>query len=267
MSDVLLQAERICTGYQESKKASKIIGQNLSISLSEGKFVCLLGTNGSGKSTLLRTIAGLQKPVSGTIDLDGKTIESWTLRERAQRISLVLTEKNLPAPFKVQELVALGRHPHNHSWKNLWGEFSSKDQEIVEWALRITGIWKLRNKDVHSVSDGEAQKAMIARALAQQTPILILDEPAIFLDLPYRMELFTLLRHLAEEEGIAVLCSCHDLDLAFQYAHEFWMLCAQGECVTGKPDELVEQGKMELLFKQDTLAFDRKQRCFYKKGL
>jgi iron complex transport system ATP-binding protein len=201
--------ENLAIGYKEKRVLSEI-----SFSIPEGALVALIGANGVGKSTLLRTLAGFQKPLSGQLLLQGKEIGTLSNSDLSTLVSVVLTQKPDVTNITVEELVGLGRSPYT----GFWGSLSKADRQIVTEALRLVGISSLKGRMIQTLSDGERQKAMIAKALAQQTPIVLLDEPTAFLDYPSKVEMMQLLHRLAAEKGKTILLSTHDLELAFQLA-------------------------------------------------
>lgn len=185
----------------------------------DGMLTCLIGANGAGKSTLLRTIAGFQLPLEGTVLLGGDDVRALSPRQRAERMAVVLTDRPDVMCTTVWEMVATGRAP----FTGFWGRLSGKDRNIVTRSLRLVGIEWMADRTVASLSDGERQKVMIAKALAQQTPIILLDEPTAFLDYPSRVEAMQLLLNIAHEEHKTVLLSTHDLDLAIHTADRLWL--------------------------------------------
>lgn len=185
----------------------------------DGMLTCLIGANGAGKSTLLRTIAGFQLPLEGTVLLGGDDVRALSPRQRAERMAVVLTDRPDVMCTTVWEMVATGRAP----FTGFWGRLSSKDRNIVTRSLRLVGIEWMADRTVASLSDGERQKVMIAKALAQQTPVVLLDEPTAFLDYPSRVEAMQLLLNIAHEEHKTVLLSTHDLDLAIHTADRLWL--------------------------------------------
>lgn len=185
----------------------------------DGMLTCLIGANGAGKSTLLRTIAGFQSPLEGTVLLGGDDVRALSPRQRAERMAVVLTDRPDVMCTTVWEMVATGRAP----FTGFWGRLSGKDRGIVTRSLRLVGIERMADRTVASLSDGERQKVMIAKALAQQTPVILLDEPTAFLDYPSRVEVMQLLLNIAHKEHKTVLLSTHDLDLALQTADRLWL--------------------------------------------
>ena len=202
----------------------------------DGMLTCLIGANGAGKSTLLRTIAGFQLPLEGTVLLGGDDVRALSPRQRAERMAVVLTDRPDVMCTTVWEMVATGRAP----FTGFWGRLSSKDRNIVTRSLRLVGIEWMADRTVASLSDGERQKVMIAKALAQQTPVILLDEPTAFLDYPSRVEVMQLLLNIAHKEHKTVLLSTHDLDLALQTADRIWLF----ERERGEKKE-EEEGKEE----------------------
>ncbi|HLP40487.1 MAG TPA: ABC transporter ATP-binding protein [Fibrobacteria bacterium] len=248
----LLAARGLSVGYRAPGGAARAVAAGLDVELHRGELVCLLGPNGAGKSTLLRTLAGLQPPLAGEILWEGSA-HAATARERARRIAIVLTERVLGGNLTVYDLAALGRHPHT-GWA---GRLGPADRAAVTESLRAAGAWDLRARLVDELSDGERQKAMLARALAQEPALLLLDEPTAFLDLPRRVEAMRLLRRLARESGRAVLLSTHDLDLALRAADRLWLLPPGGPLRAGLPEDLALGGDVGEVFDQGDVVFDR----------
>lgn len=199
--------------------ADRVLAHDVSATLKPGSLVCLLGRNGVGKSTLLRTMAGLQPPMSGSVYVDSSDISMLSLAERAHAIGVVLSSRADSEEMTVGELVALGRSPYT----GFFGKLSDADRRVVDHSLSLVGISHLSTRRVVTLSDGERQKAMIARTLAQQTPIILLDEPTAFLDFPSAVDVFRLLRRLAHDEHKTVLMTCHDIQLALRMADSIWL--------------------------------------------
>lgn len=219
----MIQLDNLTIGYQ-SRRRIVVVAENLCACTEDGTLVCLVGVNGVGKSTLLRTIGGFQSPLGGSV-LAGSgnlkaSVESMTQAERSRMIGVVLTECTDLARLSVYDIVSFGRTPYT----NLLGNLSEEDRTAVDDAIRLTGIESLKNRDAGTLSDGERQKVMIAKALAQQTPVIILDEPSAFLDYPSKMELMRLLQRLAHEERKTILLSSHDLDIVSRTADCFWVM-------------------------------------------
>lgn len=230
--------------------SNKLIS-NASARFSRGNMVALLGRNGTGKSTLLRAIAGLGKVEMGDIIIDGNIITTLSATERAERIAFVNTERVDVDALTVRELVGIGRSPYT----NWIGRLTTEDSKIVEHAMEVTGVMKFAERRVNTLSDGEAQRAMIARALAQDTPIILLDEPTSFLDLPNRYELCRLLGDLAHKENKCVIFSTHELDIALSLADSI-ALVDTPRLVHMPTAEMITSGNIERLFDSEYISFD-----------
>ncbi len=252
----LLSARNLRTGYRSGGRKIVVADALPELLLQPGHLVCLLGPNGSGKSTLLRTLAGLQPPLGGTIHIEG--VDRWTAAAVARKISLVLTDRVRGNNLTVGSLVALGRYP----WSGWLGGLDTADLTRIDWAIHATGIGSLRDQKLHTLSDGQGQKVMLARALAQDTPILMLDEPTAHLDLPSRIRLMRLLHQLARETSKAILVSTHELDLALQIADEVWLLHSGGQLRSGAPEDLVLNGTFEAAFAEEEVVFDKEAGSF-----
>ena len=226
----------LTTGYCHGSRQS-IVGRGLEGSLPRGTLTALLGTNGAGKSTLLRTLAGLQPPLAGEIFWEGNSLASLTPEERAKRLSIVLTVRPETGNLTVREVVALGRLPHR---QGLWGSRNAAaDAEAVERAMRLTTTSAWSERPVSRLSDGERQRVFIAKALAQETPLILLDEPTAFLDYPSRVQFFNLLKRLTNEMGKTVLLSSHDVELAATHADRILLLSKESLCLA--PTEAKER--------------------------
>jgi iron complex transport system ATP-binding protein len=246
MSASPLRTEGLAVGYPGRR-----VLEGLDLELRAGELVCLLGPNGAGKSTLLRTLAGLQPALAGRLLLEERDAAGMSAAARARRTAIVLTERVEPGHMTVWDLAALGRHPHT-GWG---GRLTEADREAVRRGLEEAGAWELRARPCDELSDGEKQRAMLARALAQDPAVLLLDEPTAFLDLPRRVEAMRALRALARGRGRAVLLSTHDLDLALRAADRLWLVSAAG-LRTGLPEDLALAGALGATFDQGDVAFD-----------
>ena len=244
MAATILQTRDLCIGYAPKRRPHVEVAADIGVELLKGELVCLLGPNGAGKSTLMRTLAGLQKPLTGEVHLEGCDLHGLTESERARLLGLVLTERVDVGNLSAYALVALGRYPYT-GWD---GRLSHEDEEVVRWAIDAVGARDLAGRSVGELSDGERQKVMIARALAQEPAVLLLDEPTAFLDLPRRVEIVQLLRRLAGDSDRAVLLSTHDLDLALRCADRLWLLPQDGPLQTGAPEDLVLSGAFQRAF-------------------
>lgn len=258
MTQPVLRTEQLTIGYAPRRGQRQIVAANLNLSLYRGELVCLLGPNGAGKSTLLRTITGMQPPLGGRIWLDGRDLRTYSTRELACRMSVVLTERVEVGLLSAYALVALGRYPYT----NWYGQLTSRDEEVVRWAITAVQATHLAKRQVHELSDGERQRIMIARALAQEPLVMVLDEPTAFLDLPRRVEVMQLLRSLAHETQRAMIVATHELDLALHTADMLWLLTSNGACYTGAPEDLVLSGALATTFAYEGIVFDRQRGHF-----
>jgi len=261
MSDAqtLLTAHQLAAGYHVGGRPVTIAGP-LSVSIQAGRMICLLGPNGAGKSTLMRTLSGLQPALEGSIDILGDRGASLHSPSRlARKISLVLTDPVRHSNLTVYSMVALGRYPYS-GWL---GTLHEEDKRIVAWAMAMTGIEAYAERKMGTLSDGERQKVMLARALAQDTPLMMLDEPTAHLDLPSRIQLMQLLHKLARTTQKGILLSTHELDLALQVADEVWLLQkAGGRLEKGAPEDLVLNGTFEAVFDKEGIHFDKNTGSF-----
>ncbi|MCK9875142.1 ATP-binding cassette domain-containing protein [Frankia sp. AgPm24] len=238
-------------GYRHGRRRTAVL-TGLTALARRGELTVLLGPNGTGKSTLLRTLAGLQPPLAGRITLDRADLTALTPRERARRIGVVLTDRVDIPLARGRDLVALGRHPHT----DLTGRLTDHDRETIDWAITAVGARPLADRLLDELSDGERQRLFVARALAQQPSVILLDEPSAFLDAPSRVALTALLRRLARDRDLAVVVSTHDLELALRVADATWLLDAGGTLHTGSPEELILDGRIAATFDSDELHFD-----------
>jgi iron complex transport system ATP-binding protein len=247
---IILQATQISIGYSD-KKRNIIISSGIDLSLEKGKLIALIGANGIGKSTLLRTITGIQKTISGTVLLNGQNIHEIDALTLAQNLSVVLTEKLPPSNLTVFELIALGRQPYT----NWIGKLTADDIVKVNEAMELTQISHLAAKKHYEISDGQLQKVLVARALAQDTPLIILDEPTTHLDLLHKVSLFKLLKKLTAETDKCILFSTHDIDMAIQLSDE--MIIMTPETVQqDQPCNFISKGSFNTLFKNEHIIFD-----------
>jgi len=249
----LLTTRALSIGYALPNKAVKRVAESLNLDLWPGQLVCLLGPNGAGKSTLMRTLAGLQAPLDGQITVTGHPLSDLKPVQLAQKLSLVLTERLEAGNLTVTELVALGRTPYT-GWL---GTLTQADRTQIQWAMEATDTTPYGHRRIQQLSDGERQKVMLARALAQDTDLILLDEPTAHLDLPSRVEMMRLLHYLARQTGKSILLSTHELDLALQAADRLWLLRPDGRMQTGVPEDLVLNGAFEAAFAKAGFYFDK----------
>ncbi|KOS06244.1 ABC transporter ATP-binding protein [Flavobacterium akiainvivens] len=252
----ILSAQLLGIGYK-AKKESIIIAENIDIQLKAGSLTALIGANGIGKSSLLRTLTGIQAPLSGSVLLNNQPVNQYTPPQLAQQLALVLTEALPPGNLTVYDLVALGRQPYT----NWLGSLSAEDKAIVSNALQATDIEYLAHKKHYELSDGQLQKALIARALAQDTPLIVLDEPTTHLDLPNKASLLQLLKKLALEQDKCILYSTHDLDLALQLSDEI-IIMKKEAIAQGIPTQLIEKKAFDNLFEGESVVFDYSTKTF-----
>jgi len=238
-----LELRNLSIGYRLRHGIVKEVRSGLNVTLRPGELTCLLGLNGAGKSTLLRTLCRFQDPISGTVLLDGRNLESYSASELSSRVAVVLTDKTSGSGLIVHEVISLGRYPYT----GYFGTLSEKDNGIIENALQAVGMSTFATEYMSALSDGEKQKVMVAKALAQESGVIILDEPTSFLDISSRIEIMQLLRTLAWEQGKSVLVSTHDVELARRYADTWWLM-GKNSFHVGSPEELISSGTAAALF-------------------
>ena len=243
MSNETIQLRNLSIGYSQKKGVRKVL-TGINASLKSGELTCLIGSNGIGKSTLLRTLSAFLPPLSGDIIIDGRSIGEYTDKELSRKISVVLTEKPEIQNMTARELVSLGRSPYT----GFWGNCSADDMRIVDKALYTMGISSLSGRYVDTLSDGERQKVMIAKALAQQTPVIFLDEPTAFLDFPSKVEVMRQLKQIAREIDKTISLSTHDLELALQIADIIWLISRNNSIEIGSPQQLAADGRLSAFF-------------------
>ena len=253
MKSVVLQ--NLSIGYL-TKGNEKVVASGLNATINNGELTCLLGRNGIGKSTLLRTLSAFQPALEGEIVISStqppSSITSLTDKQLSRLIGIVLTEKPDVQNMTIEELVGMGRSPYT----GFWGTLDDEDKKIVGEAIQLVGIENLQGRMVHTLSDGERQKVMIAKALAQQTPIIYLDEPTAFLDFPSKVETMQLLRRLALEEQKTIFLSTHDVELSLQLADKIWLM-EPGHLSVGTPRQLADEGALSRFIDHDGITFDK----------
>ncbi|WMT88223.1 ABC transporter ATP-binding protein [Pelagibacterium sp. 26DY04] len=254
----VIEAIDLTVGYRGARGRPANVLTGIDATLRQGQFAFLLGPNGAGKSTLLRSLVGSQRPLAGRVMLDGVDLARMSARERAQRLSVVLTDRVDVGLMSVRALVGLGRAPYM-GW---FAAMEQEDRDTVEWALDAAGARMLADRQVVELSDGERQRVMIARALAQRPSILVLDEPTAFLDLTRRVELTALLRRLVDETGLAILMSTHDLELALRTADQIWLVHGDGAFETGCPEDLAHNGSIARAYAGRGISFDHQVGTF-----
>ena len=246
-----IELNNLSIGYQ-TKHGVKTVAKDINGTIKSGELTCLLGANGVGKSTLLRTLSSFQPKTGGEIRLQGKEIAEYSDKQLSRLIGVVLTEKPDVRNMSVQELVSLGRSPYT----GFCGTYSKEDLQVVDEAIAMVGIEALGKRMVHTLSDGERQKVMIAKALAQQTPVIFLDEPTAFLDYPSKVEVLQLLSRISREAGKVIFLSTHDVELALQMADTIWLMTSGEKMAIGSPGQLAEQGALGRFIERDGITFD-----------
>ena len=248
----VLTCTNLSIGYRNQKVITREISKDLNLHLDCGELICLVGPNGSGKSTLIRTLVGIQPPLRGDIRLRETNIGDISSKERAKTFSVVLTTPVEAGYLTAFNIVALGRFPYT----NWAGRLTPSDESIILSALASVGASDLAQRFMHEMSDGERQKVMIARALAQDPKLMVLDEPTAFLDLPHKIETMRILKSVAQKTGKAVLLSTHDLNLAIRCADQLWIMNRNGTLVSGIPEDLVLSGIFGSAFEIEGVSFD-----------
>ncbi len=246
----MLQIDKLSTGHI-SRGKKRVVSEGLTASLAGGSVTALLGSNGVGKSTLLRTLAGYLPPLSGNVSWDGKQVGKISLHEMSRRVAVVLTRTQRTGGMTVREVVRMGRLPYT----GFSGRLTESDAVVAEMMMERVGVAPLAARLVDSLSDGERQRVMIAKALAQATPAILLDEPFAFLDFPGKVAMLRLLCRLAHEDGKLILFSTHDIEISLQMVQNVWILSRDG-LLSGTPAALASDGSIERHFCADALRFD-----------
>lgn len=250
----IVEIKNLAIGYHGKGKKYRSVYRNINLEAARGEMIALVGENGIGKSTLLRTLARLQEKSAGSIRFRGKEQHLYSRRDYARLVSFVSTEIVNVHNLKVFDLVALGRFPHT----NWLGKLNEHDRSLVIESLNLVGMNHMAQKNVSEISDGERQRVMIARTLAQDTPVIILDEPTAFLDLPNKYELIQLLSTLADEENKTVIFSIHDLNIALHQADKIWLMHPD-RIISGAPEDLILNNVFDDLFPKSRLHFDKRK--------
>lgn len=252
-----IQLKNLTIGYR-NRKSVKIVAENINAQIYEGELTCLLGANGIGKSTLLRTLSAFQPKLYGEIIINNNAIDTYSEKELAMLVSVVLTEKPDIKNMTVRSLIALGRSPYT----GFWGRLTPRDNAAIDEAIDLVKIESLTHRLIHTLSDGERQKTMIAKALAQNTPIIFLDEPTAFLDFPSKVEMMQLLQRLSRETNKTIFLSTHDLELALQIADKIWLMDDQATIHVGTPEDLSLNGSLSSFFARKGVVFDKETGLF-----
>jgi iron complex transport system ATP-binding protein len=241
-----LQLNHLTTGYGD-----RIVTSDINATLIPGELTSLLGSNGVGKSTLLRTLSTFLPPLQGEMILEGQVLSKLSNAQLSRLIGVVLTERPDVQNMSVRDMVSMGRSPYT----GFWGRLTDEDNKFVSEAMKLAGITALEHRMFNTLSDGERQKVMIAKVLAQQTPVVLLDEPTAFLDFPSKVEMLRLLRRLAHDMQKIIFLSTHDVELALQLSDRLWIMYP-GEVVIGKPAELSQNGELTRFIRADGIQFD-----------
>jgi iron complex transport system ATP-binding protein len=253
-----VKIKQVSTGYLQKRGDKFVLHQDLDLAVRCGELICILGPNGAGKSTLLRTVLGYQEALAGAIHYGEQEMGMLNIRERSKIVSVVLTDKINDFYLTAYEVVATGRYPYG----SLTGKLTEKDTTIIYQALGKVGVSWLASQNFYKLSDGEKQKVMIARAIAQDTPFIFLDEPVAFIDSPSRVNIMHLLKDLSIEMNKGILMATHDIDSALQYASEIWLLGKDALWERGKADKLVKDGLINKFFDTGDVIFNKDTKRF-----
>lgn len=257
----LLHIEGLETGFRGKRGKTVTLHRDLNFKVNEREFVAVLGPNGAGKSTLLKTLLGYQRPLAGEVFYGHNPLESLTVKELAERVTVVLTDKLEESFLTVFDIVATGRYPYT----GIAGRLTEEDKKLVEEAVNLVGMAGFIHRYFHRLSDGERQKVMIARAIAQQTSLILLDEPIAYIDAPSKIEIMELLRTLSHGHGKGILMATHDLEVAVRFADELWLLGTNGEIARGTPEELLQNGTVNRFFDKEDIVLNREKMIFERK--
>lgn len=251
-----IETKSLTIGYAK-RNGKKVVANNINADIHKGELTCLLGANGIGKSTLLRTLSAFQPKLSGEIWIEGKEIKEYTDKELSRVISVVLTDRIDVRNMTAEEVIGLGRSPYT----NFWGTLTHEDKELIHYATSLIRIEHLAKRMLHTLSDGERQKVMIAKALVQETPVIFLDEPTAFLDFPSKVEIMQILHLLCRETHKTIFLSTHDLELALQIADKLWVMNNEGVTI-GTPEDLSLNGDLSKFFNYKGITFDMESGLF-----
>ncbi len=258
----VLKIDNLTTAYFVGSSKERVLHKNISTEIRQGELICILGLNGTGKSTLIRTLLGMQKKASGKVFYDGNSIDEISIKELSRLVSVVLTDKIDDAFLTANELVATARY----SFGNMSGKLSNKDLSIIDDAFNLTKTEHLKNRVFSQLSDGEKQRILIARAMAQDTPLIMLDEPAAFIDSPGKIGIMEMLKDLSTKENKTILMTTHDIESALRYADIFWILGKNGEFETGTKTEIIKKGLISKFFNSSDVVFNSENSRFEKKN-
>lgn len=257
----ILNIKQLGTAYFVGSKKEKILHENINAKVNRGELICILGLNGTGKSTLIRTILGMQKFAKGEVFFAEKPIKNISIKQLSKIVSVVLTDKIDDSFLKVFDLVASGRYPYG----NVSGSLKTNDLNIIESSLKLMKVHHLMERTFSQLSDGEKQRVLIARAIAQDTSLIMLDEPAAFIDSPGKIGIMELLKNLTKKENKAILMTTHDIESALRYADIVWLLGRDGNFEIGKPNKLISSGLINKFFDSDEVVFNSENLRFESK--
>lgn len=246
----MIELNNLTIGYHEGGN-TKVVIRNITAHVYEGELTCLIGSNGVGKSSLIRTLSGFQSKLDGNIMLNGRDLNAYSNKELSHEIGIVLTERFDLRNMSVEDLISMGRSPYT----NFFGQLRDSDKLIVRRSAELVGVESLLNRQAYSLSDGERQKVMIAKALAQETPIIFLDEPTVFLDYESKVGIMQLLHNLCCTENKIIFLSSHDLDLVLQMSDKIWLMNG-GVLSVGTPEDLAINGKLSNCFMGKGITFN-----------
>lgn len=246
----MIELQHLTVGYGD-----KAVLSDISQTLKAGQMVCLLGANGVGKSTILRTLAGFLPPLSGKVLINGRDLPSLSISERSKAVSVVLTERVEVPYMKVTDLVGMGRSPYT----GFFGTLGKEDKDVVSEAIEMVGITALAERTIDTLSDGERQKALLAKALAQQTPIILLDEPTAFLDFHAKVSILRLMLRLVHETNKTIFLSTHDVEMAIQLSDALWIV-QDGKIQAGTTESLTKSGTLQRFLQAEGISYDEEER-------
>lgn len=262
---ISVECKELTIGYKAKRTGFREVAAGINAELYGGRLTSLIGSNGIGKSTLLRTLSAFQPPLAGDVLVQGKSLRRYTNKELSRLIGVVLTERPALQNMSVRELVGLGRSPYT----GFWGKLTAADEDIVTEAINDVGIENLQHRMIQTLSDGERQKVMIAKALAQQTPVIFLDEPTAFLDYPSKVEVMQLLHRLTRQSGKTIFLSTHDIELALQLSDILWLMsktdtapstdASLSQLTIGTPQQLAQSDALTAFIERKGITFDRTQ--------
>jgi len=257
---ILLNIRNLETGFELQKGRKLALHHSLSFELGEGQFISILGPNGAGKSTFIRTLLGFRKALSGDVYYENTSLHDLAVKELAKKVAVVLTDKIDESFLTVYEIVSTGRYPYT----GFSGRLTDEDHSFVSDALNLVGMREFANRSFQQLSDGEKQKVLIARAVAQQTPIIMLDEPVAFIDAPGKVEIMELLKYLSREHYKGIIAATHDLEAALRFSDQLWLLGSEGKVASGKPMELLEKGIINSFFDKNSIILNTEKIIFEK---